>query len=75
LHISEDIYKLSTDWIGHRSPEAIGSFVLWSLDSILADFAGHQGVAKGSKVVQQSAPKSQVPQSYHSAQFDIGMPF
>ncbi|XP_061349361.1 uncharacterized protein LOC133294663 [Gastrolobium bilobum] len=61
LHISEDVYKISTDWIGHRSSEALGSFVLWSFDSILTDLASHQGVVKGSKkVVQQSSPKSQV---------------
>ncbi|KAG5052938.1 hypothetical protein AAZX31_02G230200 [Glycine max] len=61
LHISEDIYKISTDWVSHRSYEALGSFVLWSLDSILADLASHQGVVKGSKkAVQQSSPKSQV---------------
>ncbi|MED6187125.1 hypothetical protein PIB30_073409 [Stylosanthes scabra] len=61
-HISEDIYKLSTEWIGHRSSEALGSFVLWSLDSILADLAIHQGVVKGSKkaVQQQPLAKSQV---------------
>ncbi|KAK7276245.1 hypothetical protein RIF29_17382 [Crotalaria pallida] len=60
-HISEDVYKLSTDWIGHLSFEALGSFVLWSLDSILADLASHQGVVKGSKkVVQQSSSKNQV---------------
>ncbi|KAL5129237.1 Transmembrane protein 214-A [Glycine soja] len=57
LHISEDIYKISTDWISHRSYEALGSFVLWSLDSILADLASHQGV---KKAVQQSSSKSQV---------------
>ncbi|KAE9606109.1 hypothetical protein Lal_00025297 [Lupinus albus] len=61
LHISEDIYKISTDWIGHQSFEALGSFVLWSLDSIFADLASHQGVAKGSKkVAQQASSKSQV---------------
>ncbi|XP_022637724.1 uncharacterized protein LOC106765090 isoform X1 [Vigna radiata var. radiata] len=61
LHISEDIYKISTDWISHRSYEALGSFVIWSLDSILADITSHQGTVKGSKkVVQQSSSKSQV---------------
>ncbi|KAL1308200.1 hypothetical protein HN51_050133 [Arachis hypogaea] len=61
-HISEDIYKLSTEWIGHRSSEALGSFVLWSLDSILADLTIHQGVVKGNKKVVQQQPsaKSQV---------------
>ncbi|KAI4299589.1 hypothetical protein L6164_033034 [Bauhinia variegata] len=61
-HIPEDIYKISTDWISHISPEALGSFVLWSIDSILADLAIHQGAAKGSKkAVQQPSSKSQVP--------------
>ncbi|CAK7344077.1 unnamed protein product [Dovyalis caffra] len=60
-HISQDVYKTAVDWLGQRSLEALGSFVLWSLDSIFADFASHQGVAKGSKkVVQQSPAKSQV---------------
>ncbi|KAM1189721.1 hypothetical protein ACFX2J_025366 [Malus domestica] len=60
-HISEDVYKISVEWIGQRSTEALGSFVLWSLDSILADLASHQGVAKGSKKAVQQAPlKSQV---------------
>ncbi|KAK4278010.1 hypothetical protein QN277_015915 [Acacia crassicarpa] len=61
LHISEDIYKVSTDWISQRSSEALGSFVSWSLDSILADLASHQGAAKGAKnVSQQASSKSQV---------------
>ncbi|KAI4307648.1 hypothetical protein L6164_030814 [Bauhinia variegata] len=60
-HIPEDIYKISSDWISHISPEALGSFVLWSIDSILADLAIHQGAAKGSKKAsQQPSSKSQV---------------
>ncbi|XP_058187128.1 uncharacterized protein LOC131304050 [Rhododendron vialii] len=60
-HISEAVYKTSTDWLSHRSFEALGSFVLWSMDSILADLAIHQGAVKGSKkVVQQASTKSQV---------------
>ncbi|KAL5131087.1 Replication protein A DNA-binding subunit E [Glycine soja] len=40
--------------------EAPGSFVLWSLDNIVADLASHQGVVKGyKKAVQQSSSKSQ----------------
>ncbi|KAF9683911.1 hypothetical protein SADUNF_Sadunf04G0063200 [Salix dunnii] len=59
-HVSQDVYKTSVDWLGQRSIEALGSFVLWSLDNIFADLASHQGVAKGSKkVVQQSPSKSQ----------------
>ena len=38
--------------------EALGSFVLWSLDNILADLASHQGV---KKAIQQSSLKSLVP--------------
>ncbi|PSS30044.1 Transmembrane protein like [Actinidia chinensis var. chinensis] len=61
-NISEAVYKTATDWLNQRSYEALGSFVLWSLDSILSDLAIHQGAAKGSKkVVQQAASKSLVP--------------
>lgn len=61
-YISEDVYKTSVDWINQRSPEALGSFVLWSLDSILADLAAHLQVgSKGSKkAVQQVSSKAQV---------------
>lgn len=60
-HISEAVYKTSVDWISQRSADALGSFVLWSIDSILADLASHQGPVKGSKkVVQQASSKSQV---------------
>ncbi|XP_043701115.1 uncharacterized protein LOC122651688 [Telopea speciosissima] len=60
-HISEAVYKTSTDWINQRSSDALGVFVLWSLDSILADLAIHQGPAKGSKKVAHQAPsKAQV---------------
>lgn len=60
-HISEDVYKASVDWINKRSLEALNSFVLWSLDSILADFASQQASTKGSKKgVQHASSKSQV---------------
>ncbi|XP_061948131.1 uncharacterized protein LOC133671387 [Populus nigra] len=60
-HISQDVYKTAVDWLGQRSLEALASFVLWSVDSIFADLASHQGVTKGSKkVVQQSPSKSLV---------------
>ncbi|KAF2300534.1 hypothetical protein GH714_013969 [Hevea brasiliensis] len=60
-HISEDVYKIAVDWLGQRSHEALGSFVLWSLDSIFDDLASHQAAAKGSKKVSQQLPsKSQV---------------
>lgn len=60
-HISDAVYKTSTDWINQRSPEALSSFVLWSLDSILADLSSQQTAAKGSKkAAQQVASKSQV---------------
>lgn len=69
-HIPEDVYKISADWLNQRPFDALGSFVLWSLDSILADLAIHQGVLKGSKkVVQQASSNSQV--SFHHVMFDI----
>lgn len=60
-HIPEAVYKTSVDWINKLSMEALSSFLLWSLDSILADFAIQQGGSKGSKKVAQKTPsKSQV---------------
>lgn len=60
-HISEDIYKTSVDWLSQKTPEALGSFVLWLLDSIVTDLTSHLGAVKGSKKVVQPAPsKSQV---------------
>ncbi|XP_045819240.1 transmembrane protein 214-B-like isoform X2 [Trifolium pratense] len=60
-HISDAVYKTSADWINHRSPEALSFFLLWSLDSILADLSSQLTVAKGSKkAVQQVTSKSQV---------------
>ncbi|KAI5431560.1 hypothetical protein KIW84_035663 [Lathyrus oleraceus] len=59
-HISEVVYKTSADWINHRYPEALSFFLLWSLDSILADLGSQQTVTKGSKkVVQEVTSKSQ----------------
>ncbi|KAM7270317.1 hypothetical protein ACFE04_029531 [Oxalis oulophora] len=60
-NISDDVYKTSVDWINKHSVEAISSFILWSLDSILLDFASQQPVTKGSKkTAQQPTSKSQV---------------
>ncbi|XP_021598615.1 uncharacterized protein LOC110604664 isoform X1 [Manihot esculenta] len=60
-HISDAVYKTSVDWINQRSIEALGSFVLWSLDSILADLASQQvGTKAAKKGVQHVSSKSQV---------------
>lgn len=60
-HISEAVYKTSVDWISQRSSEALGSCVLWSLDSIFADLASQQpGGKSAKKAVQQASSKSQV---------------
>ncbi|KAM7515842.1 hypothetical protein LguiA_005425 [Lonicera macranthoides] len=60
-HVSEAVYKTSVDWLNQRSSEALGPFLLWSLDGVLSDLALHQGAAKGSKkAVQQISSKSQV---------------
>ncbi|XP_020570642.1 uncharacterized protein LOC110017848 [Phalaenopsis equestris] len=60
-HISESVYKTSVDWIASKSPEALGDFVFWCLDSIIADLAAQQAAAKGSKkATQKPSSKSQV---------------
>ncbi|CAI9755986.1 unnamed protein product [Fraxinus pennsylvanica] len=60
-YISEAVYKISVDWISQHSYEALGSFVLWSLDSILADLAHQQTGSKSSKKGgQPTSSKSQV---------------
>ncbi|KAL1192352.1 hypothetical protein V5N11_012530 [Cardamine amara subsp. amara] len=59
--IPEDVYKTSADWINQRPIEALGAFLLWGLDCILADLAVQQGGAKGGKKgVQHASSKSQV---------------
>lgn len=64
-HISDSVYKTSADWISQKSTEALGNFVLWCLDSILADLANQQPAGKGSKrPVHQPLSKSQVPFNY-----------
>ncbi|CAI9761945.1 unnamed protein product [Fraxinus pennsylvanica] len=60
-YISEAVYKTSVDWINHCSYDALGSFVLWLLDGILADLTTQQLGSKGSKKGGQPTPsKSQV---------------
>ncbi|KAJ9708462.1 hypothetical protein PVL29_000481 [Vitis rotundifolia] len=62
-HISDVVYKTSVDWINQRTSEALGSFVLWSLDGILSDLASQQAVTKGSKKgLQHASSKSQACQ-------------
>ncbi|XP_071712967.1 uncharacterized protein [Rutidosis leptorrhynchoides] len=59
--ISEDVCRTAADWLNLQPVDALGSFVVWCLDSIIADLALHQGTVKGSKkVVQQAPSKSQV---------------
>ncbi|KAL4281107.1 hypothetical protein GQ457_03G026610 [Hibiscus cannabinus] len=60
-HISDVVYKTSADWISQQSLEAIGFFILWSLDIILEDLLTQQASSKGSKRgVQQISSKSKV---------------
>ncbi|KAL6187054.1 hypothetical protein ACLB2K_043170 [Fragaria x ananassa] len=59
-HISEDVYKTSIDWISQRSVRSLSTFVLTSVDSILADLASQRVGGKGAKKgVQQASSKSQ----------------
>ncbi|KAG5378999.1 hypothetical protein IGI04_026841 [Brassica rapa subsp. trilocularis] len=61
-HIPEAVCKTSADWINQRPIDALGAFVLWALDCILADLAVQQGSAKGGKkgAQQHATSKSQV---------------
>ncbi|XP_076925755.1 uncharacterized protein LOC143588708 [Bidens hawaiensis] len=60
-HISEAVYKTSVDWINKRSMEALHSFLVWSLDSVLTDLESQLGSLKGSKKgAQKTSSKSQV---------------
>lgn len=60
-HISEPVYKTSVEWIGKHSIEALASFVLWCLESLVTDFTSQQPSGKGSKKsVQHGSSKSQV---------------
>ncbi|GAB2279897.1 hypothetical protein Dimus_014533 [Dionaea muscipula] len=60
-NISEAIYKTSVDWLSHRSAAALGSFILWAWDGILAELNTHQqgNVKSSKKVEQQTSSKSQ----------------
>lgn len=51
-HISEGVYKTSTDWINQQPSEALKEFMLWALGSVLQDVATHQPGHKGSKQTQ-----------------------
>ncbi|KAL3654498.1 hypothetical protein CASFOL_004179 [Castilleja foliolosa] len=60
-YISDSVYKTSVEWISQRSNEALGAFVLWSLDGILADLASQLSGSKGTKKGgHQPSSKSQV---------------
>lgn len=60
-HIADAVCKTSVYWISQRSLEALGFFVLWSLDIILEDLAAQHANAKGSKKgAQQTSLKSKV---------------
>ncbi|XVF26683.1 hypothetical protein REPUB_Repub14bG0039200 [Reevesia pubescens] len=66
-HISDAVYKTSADWINQRSPEALGFFVLWSLDIILEDLVAEQESAKGSKQdMQQTSSKSEATERFEA---------
>ncbi|GMH01978.1 hypothetical protein Nepgr_003817 [Nepenthes gracilis] len=59
--ISDAVYKTSSDWINQHSYEALNSFVLCLLDSILTDLTRQLTVVKGSKKhLQPPSSKSQV---------------
>lgn len=59
-HIPEPVCKTASDWINRKSPEALGEFVLWCIDSIMSELSGQAVGPKNSKKVVQQTPKAQV---------------
>ncbi|GER48778.1 hypothetical protein STAS_25965 [Striga asiatica] len=60
-YVSESVYKTSVEWVSQHSIGALGTFVLWSLDAIIADVATQQlGSKAPKKGGQQPSSKSQV---------------
>ncbi|XP_073140261.1 uncharacterized protein [Henckelia pumila] len=60
-YISEAVYKTSIDWINNFSYDALGTFVFWSFDGILAGLVTQLLGPKGSrKGAQPASSKSQV---------------
>lgn len=60
-YVPEAVYKISVDWVGKRSNEAIGDFLIWSLDSIISSLTNQQKSVKVSKKsVQPASSKAQI---------------
>ncbi|CAI9096023.1 OLC1v1032085C1 [Oldenlandia corymbosa var. corymbosa] len=61
-HVPQSVCKISTEWISQRSDEALATFVLWALDSILGDLTTLKTSSKAQKKVvnQTSSSNSQV---------------
>ncbi|KAJ3694429.1 hypothetical protein LUZ60_009909 [Juncus effusus] len=59
--ISDPVYKTAADWVAQKSQEALGDFVIWCMDIILADLASQLPASKGPKKASQTTPsRSQV---------------
>ncbi|KAL5994617.1 hypothetical protein ACLOJK_024670 [Asimina triloba] len=59
-YISEDVYKTSVEWISQRSVDALGEFLIWSLDNILSDLTNKKAIKGSKKPTPQASSKSQV---------------
>ncbi|KAK3160238.1 hypothetical protein QOZ80_1BG0056970 [Eleusine coracana subsp. coracana] len=59
-NIPEPVIKTASDWISQKSPEALGDFVLWCIDSIMSELSGPAAGPKGSKKVAPQSPRAQV---------------
>jgi hypothetical protein len=59
-HIPEPVRNTASDWINQRSPDALGDFVMWCIDSIMSELSGQAVGAKGSKKAAQQTPRAQV---------------
>ncbi|KAM3391091.1 hypothetical protein ACQJBY_012640 [Aegilops geniculata] len=58
-HVPEPVCKTASDWISQRSPDALGEFVLWCIDSIMSELSSPTVGPKGAKKVVQQTPKAQ----------------
>ncbi|KAG8053573.1 hypothetical protein GUJ93_ZPchr0001g30590 [Zizania palustris] len=59
-HIPEPVRNTASDWISQRSPDALGDFVLWCIDSVMSELSGQAVGTKGSKKAAQQTPRAQV---------------
>jgi hypothetical protein len=70
-NIPEPVIKTASDWISQKSPEALGDFVLWCIDSIMSELSGPAAGPKGSKKAAPQSPRAQVKSSCNTLVFSL----